>query len=90
MNDIEINNLLNDLHLNNQLLRKIITIQDRFYDLESFIKENKSIKVQIGLIEFDESVKLISKYSLFIIDKIIDITDQNGKHIYNRKDLINL
>ena len=91
MNDIELNILLNELHLNNLLLKKVIAVQESHNNLEKFLYENKSIKINVTVhTQSDIVITQISKYSLFLIDKIIDMTDKDGKHIYNRKDLMNL
>jgi len=91
MNDIELNILLNELHLNNLLLKKVTAVEESHNDLEKFLYENKSIKINVTVHTLSDIViTQISKYSLFLIDKIIDMTDKDGKHIYNRKDLMNL
>lgn len=92
MNELEI--LLDELRTNKNLENKLDVFIKDFFDLKKFIVNN-DVKTNIIFSPGSESIYYsaledIKKYSLFLVDKIITLTQINGKNIYTIEDIFDL
>ena len=91
MDELEI--LLDELKNNNNLHKQLNALFVEYKKLHSFIITHK-LKTNIIFIgseaNFEAEIEDVMKYSLFLIDKIISLTEINGKAIYSRQDILDL
>jgi len=92
MDELEI--LLDELKNNNNLHKQLNTFFIEYKKLHSFVIAHKP-KINIIFVKGSEAnyqaaIEDVMKYSLFLIDKIISLTEINGKAIYSRQDILDL
>lgn len=92
MTELEI--LLNELEINKKLEDKVEVFFNAFLDFHNFLSKNDTeIKIYFSpnsLSVYSESLNDIKKYSLFLCDKIISLTEINNKPIYTREDIFKM
>lgn len=86
---MELDNLLNELKNNNLLYRQLLKVQEDLVTLKRLCVETNTYIVY-NTNQLEKNIKDYFSYSLFLVDKIICLTEMNGKNIYNRQELINL